>query len=137
MAIAHHPWEKKMNEETLQELFGKLKKLLEKNSAGLEMRESVIGSQAKGSKPALHLYGKKPVAIPGRKPQQTYLAGIILQKNFVGLYMMPIYSHPQLTKNLSPQLRRMLKGKSCFNVNQADRAVLSEIDKLLKEGKAL
>ncbi len=126
-----------MNEETLQELFGKLKKLLEKNSAGLEMRKSVIGSQAKGSKPALHLYGKEPVAIMGRKPQQTYLAGITMQKNFVGLYIMPIYSHTQLTRNLSPQLRKMLKGKSCFNVNQADSAILSEIDKLLKEGKAI
>ncbi|MEM4255400.1 MAG: hypothetical protein QXR53_03670 [Candidatus Norongarragalinales archaeon] len=121
--------------ENLNVVFKSLAKLLKDNSNGLELRPTIVGSRAKGGTPGLHLYGRKEVSIPVRKPKKTYVAGIILQKTFVGFYSMPVYSHPALlSKTKSPLTRKFLKGKSCFNVSSLDAQVLEDLGVLLKEG---
>ncbi|MEP0814583.1 MAG: hypothetical protein HRF49_07955 [bacterium] len=122
-----------MTKENIEELFGKIKKLLIKHSNGLAAIEKIPGSQAKGDKPGYHLYGKKEVALAGRKPQPTYVAGIIAQKHFVGFYSMPVYSHRN-EFDFSPELSKMLKGKSCFNVTTGSPEILAEIESIIKKG---
>ncbi len=73
----------------------------------------------------------------GRKPQQTYVVGIILQKHFVGFYSMPLYSHPREIVLDNPDLIRMRKGKSCVNVNKLNTPILCGLEKLIKEGIAV
>ena len=90
------------------------------------------------NKPAYHLYGKQEISIiEGRNPQKTYFAGIIIQKHFIGLYFMPIYSHPKKFKLANPSVKRFLKGKSCFNVTKVDKEISQEIQSLLQIGYQL
>ncbi len=120
--------------EKLENIFLEIKKILEKHSSKFLIREQYRGSQAKQQKPGFHLYGSKEVSLFGKKPQPTYLAGVIQQKNYVSFYFSPIYSHPDLFKNINPDLKKFLKGKSCFNINKIYPQLLEEIEDLLKKG---
>lgn len=120
--------------EQLEKIFLEIKGILEKNSETFVVKDQYIGSQAKQEKPAYHLYGSKDVSLFGKKPQPTYIAGVIQQKNYVSFYFSPIYSHPDLFSNISPDLRKVLKGKSCFNINKTNPQLLKEIESILKEG---
>lgn len=125
-----------MVETDLKPVFEKLKKLLKKHAGGLAVKSGLIGSMSKEKKPALHLLGKKEVSIAGRKAQQTYIAGIVLQKSNVGFYFMPIYSHPEAF-SLSPAMSKRQKGKSCFHIKDAGAETAGELDAMLAEGIAL
>ena len=120
--------------EKLEKIFLELKTILEKNSSTFLVKNQYIGSQAKQQKPAYHLYGSKEVSLFGKKPQPTYIAGVIQQKNYVSFYFSPIYSHPDLFENINPELKKFLKGKSCFNINKTTPQLLKEIEDILKEG---
>ncbi len=120
--------------EKLENIFLEIKKILEKHSSNFLIKEKYIGSQAKQQKPGFHLYGSKEVSLFGKKPQPTYIAGVIQQKNYVSFYFSPIYSHPDFFKNITPDLKKFLKGKSCFNINKINPQLLEEIEDLLKLG---
>lgn len=120
--------------ENLENIFLELKTILEKNSGTFLIKDRYIGSQAKQEKPAYHLYGNKEVSLFGKSPQPTYIAGVIQQKNYVSLYFSPIYSHPDLFTNISLDLKKYLKGKSCFNINKTTPQLLKEIDEVLTQG---
>jgi hypothetical protein len=122
----------------LPKVFEALKKLLKSHRKGLEEHSAYIGSQAKTTKPSYHLYGKKEVAIlAGRKPQKTYVAGVIQQKRMVSLYFMPIYSHPQAFSLQNDQLEKNRTGKNCFNIVTLDDRMVKDIDTMLSNGIAL
>ncbi|MFX1309861.1 MAG: hypothetical protein ACFE8C_09215 [Promethearchaeota archaeon] len=120
--------------ENLEKIFKELKKILEKHSSNFLIKNQYIGSQSKQNKPAFHLYGSKDVSLFGKKPQPTYIAGVIQQKNYVSFYFSPIYSHPDFFKNISIDLKKFLKGKSCFNINKITPQLLEEIEDVLKLG---
>jgi hypothetical protein len=120
--------------ENLEEIFKEIKKILEKNSSDFLKTNKYIGSKSKQQKPSLHLYGNKEVSLFGKKPQPTYIAGVIQQKNYVSFYLSPIYSHPELYSDISSDLKKVLKGKSCFNISKANQFLLNEIEKILKKG---
>jgi len=120
----------------LAQTFNQLKTLLDKHARGLAKHDEFLGSQARDHKPALHLYGRQPVSVAGRKPQPTYIVGIIQQKNFVGFYHMPVYSHPHKFR-LSEAMQQALKGKSCFHITEATPEVLAELEDLVVDGIAL
>ena len=123
-----------MTEKDNTRVFDDLIRIIDRKGVNFDLKEKVINSKAKGKKRGLHIYGKKKVSIAGRKPQQTYLAGIIEQKNFVGLYFMPIYSHPNEFNKLSEDLKKTLKGKSCFNIKTLNPDMLKELDSILAKG---
>lgn len=120
--------------ENLEEIFKELKKILEGNSSDFLERDKYIGSKAKQEKPGFHLYGNINISLFGKKPQPTYIAGVIQQKNYVSFYLSPIYSHPELYTDISSDLKKVLKGKSCFNISKATDKLLDEIEQVLKKG---
>lgn len=119
--------------------YTKLEKLLLefKKDKKLEIHQGYLGDSAKGDKKQLHIYSRNEVSIGGRKPQKTYIAGVIQQKNFVGFYFMPQYSHPQVFKDKSQSLTKSLKGKSCFHITLLDKETLEELREMLKKGVTL
>lgn len=68
------------------------------------------------------------------KKDKLWFASIIVQRNYLGFYFMPVYSHPELLLKVSPELRKTLKGKSCFHITKLNEEGAKEITKLLKEG---
>ena len=100
---------------------------------GLLALSATIDSKAQAPKQQLHLYGKKDVAIGKRKAQKTYVVGIVLNKNFVGFYSMAYYAFPKAF-DLSPELKKTLKGKSCFNIKALDPKLEKELAKMIELG---
>ena len=82
------------------------------------------------------LISDKPVVIEGRKKEEVWFAGALVQKGYVGFYFMPIYMNEPLRKKLSPELMKTLKGKSCFYIKKADPQLLGQIKEALQLGHA-
>ena len=72
---------------------------------------------------------------PGGQPED-YFAGVRLGRRYVSYYLMPVYTHPELLGNLSPELRRRMQGKSCFNFTRVDEPLLAELEQLTARGWA-
>ena len=57
-----------------------------------------------------------------------------IKKNYVSFYLMPVYMYPDLLKGISPELKKHMQGKSCFNFKQVDPALFKELSALTKRG---
>lgn len=64
----------------------------------------------------------------------TWFAGVRLGKAYVSYYLMPIYVEPALLEGVSPELKRRMQGKSCFNFTAVDEALLAELAELTRAG---
>ena len=47
---------------------------------------------------------------------------------------MPIYMNPKLQAAISPDLKKRMQGKSCFNFTSVDQGHIAELKKLTKAG---
>jgi hypothetical protein len=63
-----------------------------------------------------------------------YVAGVRPGKRYVSFYFMPIYAFPELAADMSPELRRRMQGKSCFNFTTVDEALMGELKALTAQG---
>ena len=70
---------------------------------------------------------------PGGHPWD-YVAGIRVGKSYVSYYLMPVYGLPELLADISPELRRRMQGKACFNFTRIDDALFSELAALTATG---
>ena len=82
----------------------------------------------------LCLVSQKPVVIQGRKRDELWFAGILVQKGYVGFYYMPVYANPDMKKVFKPELLKCLKGKSCFHIKKNDPVIMDQIKESLKIG---
>jgi hypothetical protein len=88
-------------------------------------------------KKSFQLTVPKPVAIPdayGGKPVDLAMASAILQKDFVGFYLMCIYTNEAMKEKLSPALLKLLKGKTCFHIGKLDDNLRKDIEAALRLG---
>lgn len=79
----------------------------------------------------------KDVVIEGRKRTEVYFASIIIQKDYVGFYFMPVYNSPEMKNLFQPELLALLKGKSCFHIRRLDNHLHDQIKIALEEGFTL
>lgn len=77
--------------------------------------------------------GAKLERPPGGHPQD-YVAGIRVGKRYVSYDLMPVYRIPETLGDLSPELRRRMQGKACFNLTRVDEALLAELEALTATG---
>jgi hypothetical protein len=80
------------------------------------------------------LSSSKQIEFMGKKRDGVYFAAVIKKKNFVGFYLMTIYARPDLVQQLGPELKKTLKGKSCFHITKTDKLILGQIKKALVDG---
>jgi len=59
-----------------------------------------------------------------------------IKKNYVSFYIMPVYMYPDLLKGISPELKKHMQGKSCFNFKQVEPDLFRELTQLTKQGYA-
>ena len=118
------------NKNSLQDVYRGVEALLKKYVPPFKAGGLVV----KG-KESLQLETPKLVAIPGAyggKPHHHQFAAAILQKGYVGFYLMGVYSNPVLKKKLSPELLKTLKGKSCFHLKslspQLEKEIVTALD---------
>ena len=113
------------------EIFAALRAELERFVPPLEARSTVR------DKDDYQLWSRKPVERDGRKYEETFFAGAIAQKGYVGFYYMPVYAEPEMRKLFAPDLLALLKGKSCFHVKRLDHGLRGQIRAALDAGFAL
>ena len=68
--------------------------------------------------------------------QPLFFGAVQIRKHYVSYHLMPIYVFPELVEDISPQLRKRMQGKSCFNFKQADKALFDELTALTEKGYA-
>lgn len=89
----------------------------------------------RGEKPGAYgLVSEKQVEAAGRKLDEMYFAGIIVQKGYVGFYYMPVYLIEEVKEQLKPELLKCLKGKSCFYIRKNDPIIIDQIKEALEIG---
>jgi hypothetical protein len=64
----------------------------------------------------------------------TWFGATRVGKRYVSYYLMPVYVKPDLLDDASPELRKRMQGKSCFNFSKVDERLLSELEALTKRG---
>src|SRR5262247_4056797 len=56
-----------------------------------------------------------------------------LKKNYVSFYLMPVYTYPDLLKDVSSELKKHMQGKSCFNFKKVEPELFQELANLTKK----
>lgn len=66
--------------------------------------------------------------------KELYFASTHIKKNYVSFYFMPVYMYPDLLKGISPELKKHMQGKSCFNFKKVEKELFEELGQLTKRG---
>ena len=69
-----------------------------------------------------------------KKNYPLMFGGVRLGKNYVSYYLMSVYATPAEAKTMSPELRKRMQGKSCFNFRTVDEKLFRELAQLTKAG---
>jgi hypothetical protein len=68
--------------------------------------------------------------------QPLAFGGVRVGKNYVSFHLMSVYASPELLRNTSPELRKRMQGKSCFNFKEVDKNLFNELRILTRDGAA-
>jgi hypothetical protein len=83
------------------------------------------------------LVTKIPSPFPQHKGQPLFFASVRIGKAYVSFHLLALYMQPELTKDISPALKKRMQGKACFNFkDEPDPGLLSELAKLSEAGLA-
>ncbi len=63
-----------------------------------------------------------------------WFGAVQIMKNYVSFHLMPVYMNPTLQKQISPQLKKRMQGKACFNFTAPDEKLFRELAKLTATG---
>src|SRR5881394_1698278 len=97
----------------------------------------ILRRQAKKLQMTVDKPGDLQVAFPerlDRAGRPLFVAGVAKRKNYVSFYLMPVYAFPDLIAGLSPELKKRMQGKSCFNFKSIEPAVAKELERLTRVG---
>ena len=78
-------------------------------------------------------YGVDMAPAEERDPT-TWFGGVRRGKAYVSYYLMPVYVEPSLLEGISPEPRRRMQGKSCFNFTRVDDGLFEELAELTRRG---
>lgn len=67
-------------------------------------------------------------------PRGLPFGSIRIGKRYVSYHLMPVYAFPDMLNNASPQLRKRMQGKSCFNFNKLDDTMVGELHAVTAAG---
>ena len=69
-----------------------------------------------------------------KNKQRLFFAAVRAGKAYVSFHLMPVYASPDLLKDMSPELRKRMQGKSCFNFKTVDEKLFKELEKITASG---
>ncbi|MFT5353784.1 MAG: hypothetical protein ACI9KE_000984 [Polyangiales bacterium] len=111
---------KDINDANLDTVFSDLRKLLAPYAKRLELKKDTESQYYLDSK----------VLDPKGKP--LFFGAAMVKTKFVSFHLMPVYVNPELLEDMSPELRKRMQGKSCFNFKTRDAALFRELKALTK-----
>ena len=108
--------------ESFQEVFAALKPIFEKYAGRLAVQVNEPDQYFLETKTAI------------RKGQRLQFGGVKIGKAYVSFHLMPIYMNPKLHATISPELKKRMQGKSCFNFTQVEPEQIAELKRLAAVG---
>jgi hypothetical protein len=108
--------------ESFQKIFDALKPVFEEYAGRLAIQVDKPGEYYLETKTAM------------RKGQRLQFGGVKIGKAYVSFHLMPIYMNPKLQSTISPELKKRMQGKSCFNFTSVEPSHIAELKKLTKAG---
>ena len=86
---------------------------------------------------AFEAAGTIPAMQGKQKVDGYYFASVMPKPKDVRLYFFPIYTHADAFSDVSDELRRCLKGKSCFHVKKLSHELETEFAAMIEKGVEL
>ena len=65
--------------------------------------------------------------------KQLFFGSAQVKKNYVSFYLMPVYMYPELLQEISPDLKKRMQGKSCFNFKKVEPDLFDELAGLTRK----
>ena len=65
--------------------------------------------------------------------KQLFFGSAQIKKNYVSFYLMPVYMYPDLLNDISPELKKRMQGKSCFNFKKVEPDLFRELTELTRK----
>jgi len=81
----------------------------------------------KTDKPGNCYLETRTASLNGRR---LFFAGAKVKKNYVSFYLTPLYLFPDLLSRISPVLKKLMHGQSCFNLTNMDQDCFDELYQL-------
>jgi len=78
--------------------------------------------------------GNKRVMQGNQKVSGHYFASLIPKPKDIRFYFFPIYTHPNKFDWISLEMRKCLKGKSCFHFKTLDKGLQDELLQMINKG---
>lgn len=72
--------------------------------------------------------------VSSKTGKEIFFGAVRIQKNYVSFHLMPVYMFPDLQRDISPELKKHMQGKSCFNFKKPDEALFNELVELTRRG---
>ncbi len=69
-----------------------------------------------------------------KKP--SWFGAVRKGKAYVSYHLMPLYCCTELIEGVSPELKKRMQGKTCFNFKAVDEVLFKELAALTKKGFA-
>jgi hypothetical protein len=66
--------------------------------------------------------------------KELFFGSVQIKKNYVSFYLMPVYMYPELLHDVSPELKKLMQGKSCFNFKRLEPDLFKELEDLTNKG---
>jgi hypothetical protein len=67
------------------------------------------------------------------KGKPMFFASVV-RKSYVSYHLLPLYWKPELLEGMSPELRKRMQGKACFNFKKMEPALFKQLGKLTRTG---
>jgi hypothetical protein len=108
-------------------VFASLKPVLAKYEKQLSVKTDTPGEYT--------LLTKSPSPFPQHKGEPLYFGSVRLGKAYVSFHLVPLYMCPELTKSISPALKKRMQGKACFNFKtDPDPELIAALKQLTETG---
>lgn len=91
----------------------------------------------KNSIDVFEVTGTKEVMQGKQKVDGIYFASVVPKPKDVRFYFFPIYTHLKEYDKRSEELKKYLKGKSCFHIKKLSSELEKEISGMVKKGISL
>lgn len=111
-----------MDAAVQDEIFESLKKILEPYAPKMDVKHD--------NPESFYLDCRKEV----KKGYPMFFGAVRRGKAYISFYLMPVYYQPELLSDMSPELKKRMQGKSCFNFKKPEPALFKELNKLTKRG---
>ena len=73
-------------------------------------------------------------ATPASRNRELWFGEVRKGKAYVSYHLIAVYANPALLEGMSPELKKRMQGKSCFNFKSVDETLFTELSELTERG---